>query len=114
VPASADDAIDVSSVLLATISVDADGSTGLTFEAAASNGVLTKTAAQAWAGNIVASGTATFLRFCESSDAGTAASTTAKRLQDTVGTDISAGLVLTSAALVSGNTQNIDLFQVQQ
>ena len=114
IPEGADDAVDGSSVLLAKVSVDGDGVTGLTFEGTASNGVLTKTESEAWKGPIVASGTATFLRHCESADDGTTASTTAKRLQDTVGTDISAGLVLTSTALVSGNTQNIDLYQVQQ
>lgn len=112
VPASADAAIDGSSVMLAEISVDGDGSTGLTFEATASGGVLTKTAAESWSSTIAATGTATFFRFCESGDAGTALSTTAKRVQGTVGTTVASDGVLTSTSLTSGNTQTISLFQI--
>lgn len=111
VPSSADDAIDGSSVLLATISVGGAG-TGLTFAAEATNGVLTKTASESWQGTIAASGTATFARFCESGDSGTATTTTARRLQFTVGTDATAGLVLSSVSLVQGNTQAVNTFQL--
>jgi hypothetical protein len=114
VPASADDAIDGTSVLLATITVGGDGSTPLTFEATATNGVLTKKASETWSGDIVATGTASFMRFAPSGDdcTGAANASTGYRLQDTVGVDATAGLILTSVDLVSGNTQTIDLFQV--
>lgn len=112
VPASADDAIDGSSVMLVQITKDGDGSTGLTFEATATDGILTKTAAETWEGAIAASGTVTFYRFVDSTDDGTSASTTAKRVQGTVGTSVASDGVLTSVDLVSGNTQTVSLFQV--
>lgn len=112
VPASADNAIDGSSVELAKITVGDDGTTGLTFEATASGGVLTKTAAESWQGTVEATGTATFMRFVESGQSGATSSTTIKRIQDTVGTSALNGLVLTTAALTSGNTQQINLFQI--
>lgn len=112
VPASADDAIDGSSVMLVKISVGGDGTTGLTFSATATGGVLTKTSSETWEGTIAATGTATFYRFCEASDAGTASSTTAKRVQGTVGTTVASEGVLVSTSLTSGNTQTVSLFQV--
>lgn len=111
VPASADDAIDASSVLLAEFTVGGDGATGLTFEAAATDGVLTKTAAEAWQAAAVATGTATFLRFCDSTDAGTATSTTAKRIQATIGTTAAADAQLNSTAITSGDPLTVDIFQ---
>lgn len=112
-PASADDAIDGSSVKLLTVTKDGDGVTGLTFEAAAADGILTKTAAEAWSGVFAASGAATFYRYCEAGDAGTAASTTAKRVQGPIGTTVASEGVVPSTDVVSGNTQSIDLFQIQ-
>ncbi len=112
VPASADDAIDGSSVELAKITVADDGTTGLSFEATATAGVLTKTAAEAWSGTVEATGTATFMRFVDSGDAPATSSTTSKRLQDTVGTSALNGLVLTSASLVAADVQTINLFQI--
>lgn len=112
VPATADAAIDGSSVLLCKISVGGDGTTGLTFDGTATAGVLTKTASETWEGTNAATGTATFWRFCEAADAGTAASTTAKRLQGTIGTSVASEMVLVSAALTAGNNQTISLFQV--
>src|ERR1700743_1720013 len=105
--ASADAAIDGSSVLLCKISVGGDGTTGLTFDGTATGGVLTKTAAETWEGTNAATGTATFWRFCEAGDAGTALSTTALRLQGTIGTSVASEMVLVSAALTSGNNQTI-------
>lgn len=112
VPASADAAIDGSSVMLVKISNGGDGTTGLTFSATATGGVLTKTSSETWEGTVAATGTATFYRFCESGDAGTGASTTAKRIQGTVGTTVASEGVLVSTSLTSGNNQTISLFQV--
>lgn len=113
VPASADDAIDGSSVELCIISAGGDGSTGLTFAAPASDGILVKTSGEVWSGTVEATGTATFWRFCEAGDDGSAVSTTAKRMQGTVGTTVASEGVLPSVSLTQGNTQDIDLFQVQ-
>lgn len=114
VPASADAAIDVSCVKLCSISNGGDG-TKLTFAGTSSNGVLTKTAAENWQGSVVASGSASFFRYYTGSDDGSSADASAAhpRVQGTVGTDVSSDMVLPSVALVSGNTQQISLFQVK-
>jgi hypothetical protein len=88
VPATAGAAVDGASVLLAEITVDGDGSTGLTFTTP-TTGTLNKSASEDWIclGTNVTSGTATFYRFTEAGDAGTALSTTHSRIQGIVGTD---------------------------
>lgn len=111
VPASADAAIDGSSVLLAEFTVGHDGATGLTFEGTATDGVLTKTAAEAWQSVAAATGTATFFRFSASGDAGTANSTTAKRIQGTLGTTAAADAQLSSVTITSGDSLSVDIFQ---
>lgn len=73
---------------------------GIEFEAAASDGVLVKSAAQTWEGTNAASGTATFFRVVPASDAGDS-STTALRLQGTVGV-LAADLELSNVDLVAG------------
>lgn len=112
VPASADDAIDGSSVMLAKFSGAGDGVTGLTFEATAADGVLTKTAAQAWQSSAAATGTATFARFCDSADAGTAASTTAKRVQNTLGTTSASDAQLVSTSITAAQSLDVPLYQL--
>lgn len=111
VPASADDPIDAASTMLAKFSVNADGLTGLTFEGAAADGVLSKSAAEAWKSVVAATGNASFFRFCDAGDAGTAASATAKRIQGTLGTTAASDAQITTTALVTGATLNVDLFQ---
>lgn len=59
-PASANDA--ATGTRLATIA-NADGATGLTFEAIATAGTLPKTSGETWSGTAVASGTAGWFRF---------------------------------------------------
>lgn len=115
VPATADAAIDGSSVELCLISNNNTGTTGLTFATPATGGILTKTSSETWSGTVEATGTATFWRFCQAGDNGAAADTTAAhvRLQGTIGTTVASEGVLTSVALTAGNLQTIDLFQVQ-
>lgn len=112
VPTSADSALDPGSVALMKISAGGDGSTGLTFEPDATAGVLTKTQSEAWSGTIDNSGTATFYRFCEAGDDGSAQSDTAKRVQGTIGTTVNNDGVLTNTDLTAGNTRSISLFQI--
>ena len=112
VPAAADDAIDGSSVVLATFTESHDGTTGLTFEATAADGVLTKTAAEAWESIAAATGTATFFRFYDSADDGATSSTTAKRVQGTLGTTSASDAQLVSTSITSGQTLDIPLFQL--
>lgn len=107
-PASADDAIGAAT-LLCTISVNSTG-TGVKFDAAAANGVLAKAPAEVWSGVNVATGTATFYRHVAAADDG-AASTTAPRVQGTIGT-AGADLNLSSANLTAGATQTVDYYSV--
>lgn len=108
VPATADEAI--TNTLLMKISVADDGVTGLTFEATADDGVLTKTAAEVWKGTAIATGTAAFFRM--SVAAPTANSATEVRLQGTVGTSVLNELVFNSAGLTTGDTRTLNLFQI--
>lgn len=80
VPNSPNDSL-ASAVLLCELS---NGGDGVTFESTASNGTLVKSTSEVWNGNNVASGTASFFRFVKAGDSG-AASTTAVRVQGTVG-----------------------------
>lgn len=73
---------------------------GIEFEAAATTGVLLKSASQTWSGTNAASGTATFFRIVDSGDGGSASSSLV-RLQGTVGL-LAADLELSNVDLVSG------------
>lgn len=98
VPSSADDALDATNnVLLGTYK---NAGAGVTFAATATNASITKNASEAWTGNGVADGTATFIRHVFPADDGTA-STTAKRIQATcalAGADID----MTTTSVVTG------------
>lgn len=83
-PASPDDA--ATGTKLVTLTESGDGITGLTFEAAATNGELEKNAAEAWQGSGVATGTAGWFRVRAAGDTGTDASTTAARLDGAIAT----------------------------
>jgi hypothetical protein len=107
VPADADASIG-SATLLCTISNNSTG-TGLTLDTAAA-GVLPKTSSETWSGVNAASGTASFYRHVAVGDDGTA-STTQARLQGSVATS-GAELNLTSTALSSGATQNVDFYSI--
>ena len=106
VPATADAALG-SATLLCTIS-DNSGAGGLTFEAAAADGVMSKTAAQVWSGVNAASGTASFFRYVAAGDDGTL-STTQERVQGLVGF-AGSDMNLSSTGLVATETQIIDYF----
>jgi hypothetical protein len=98
VPGSADAAIG-SATLLATVSVNGDG-TGLSFAATAVGGELSKDSGEVWYGTGLATGTVTFARFVLGSDTGTL-STTERRIQVTVGTQ-AADFLLGSLSVTSG------------
>ena len=94
VPADAETALDMGATHteVAMLSVDGDGTTGLTFNAAA-DFVLSKPAAAVWQGLIDFDGfvaspgtiTPTFFRVCAAGDDGRAAGAAGFRLQGTVG-----------------------------
>lgn len=111
VPASPDAAIDGSSVLIAEFTESHDGATGLTFEATATDGILKKTEAEAWQSIVAASGTATFFRFSEDGDDGESLSTTAIRMQGTLGTTIASDAQLTSVTFTLGQQIDAQIFQ---
>jgi len=108
IPASADDAIAVGTTLLCTISVS-DTGTGLTFGTPA-GGQASKNSGEVWSGTVVNSGTANFFRMEPASDAD-GASTTAIRIQGTVGLD-GADMNFGNTALVAGNLRQINLFVI--
>lgn len=110
VPASADAAIDPSCVLLASVN---NAGAGVTFNNAPTNGVLQKTASETWSGNVLASGTATFYRYCVGADTGAGVSGAGNyRVQGTIGTDASFDLVVGNAALTAGGTFPINTYQL--
>ena len=108
VPSAADDDLG-SAVLLNTIS-DAGGGTGLSFEAASVDGVLSKLSTQVWSGIAEASGTASFYRFAPIADDGTA-STTDFRMQGTVGV-LNEDLILAVSTQTIGVDQAIHYYSV--
>ena len=108
VPADADAAH--GGTLLVTYSVNGDGVTGLALEAAAIDGTITKNLAAAWQGTAVATGTALFFRYERSGDAG-GASTTAVRIQGTVG-GAGADLFMASTAITAATSYALDYFSL--
>ena len=108
VPVSADETV-VGATLLCTITLNGDGTTGLTMAAAAVAGSLSK-ATGIWSGTNAVGGTASFWRFVKTGDTGVL-STTDKRLQGLAATS-GAELIMTSVTLAGGAPQNIDYFSV--
>lgn len=109
-PSTADDALS-GNTLLCTISNNSTG-TGITMNTVSASGVLGKNPAEVWSGLISNSGTAAFYRFSSLTDAGLL-STTEKRVQGVVGT-VGADLNFSSVAFVSGNSKNIDTYDIAQ
>lgn len=108
VPATADAALGTA-VLLTTISNNSTA-TGLTFDAAASGGILSKAPAEVWSGLNVAGGVASFYRHAAPADTG-ALSTTEARIQGTCAV-AGADMNLTNTTLANGATHTVDFYQV--
>ena len=106
-PLTADAAL-ANEVLLVKIEVQG-GSAGMRFTNT-SGGVITKDIDQSWLGNVIATGTPTYYRLCPTSD-GNTASTTAVRVQGSVGT--TGDLKLGTTTLATGNPQSIDFYQLR-
>lgn len=106
VPPTADDPI-TGATLLCTVSKEGTGA-GVTLNTSASGGTISKNPSEVWTGEVIASGTATFFRMQQPSDA-SGESTTAVRLQGTVGL-IDADLQLSSVNLVLGDARRINFF----
>lgn len=108
-PSTARAAIDPANTLLVEITVDGTG-TGLTFEAAASQGTVLKNQSEVWKGTVQSTGTASFYRLVADGDTG-AASDTEPRVQGNVA-QAGAELNLSDVGLTSGAVQSIDFFAV--
>lgn len=108
VPASADSAINISNTVLCVIKTDTLA--GLTFEATAPGGILTKTLTEVWQGTVDVSGTATFFRFVTPSDTNVG-STALSRIQGTVAL-IGGDLNISNTALTDGAVQRIEAFSI--
>lgn len=101
------DAAATGATLLCTIL--ASGSP-LQFETAVTGGIVTKAAAQTWSGVNAATGAATWFRVEATTDDRTA-STTALRLQGSIGT-VLGDMIMTNPNLVSGATKTIENFRM--
>jgi len=108
-PSDADAAIGGGNTLLCTYSVSGGG-TGLTLEAAAASGVITKETTETWQGACVASGTASFYRHVAPGDTG-ALSTTEARIQGTCGL-AGTGMVLSSLTFTLSATKTLPSYSI--
>ena len=105
-PLTADAAL-ADETLLVTIQVNGGG--GMRF-AFTGEGTIMKDIDQSWLGNVMATGTPTYYRLCPMSD-GNTASTTAVRVQGSVGA--TGDLKLGTTTLATGNPQSIDFYQLR-
>lgn len=111
IPDSPDDALPGDATLMYTFTVDNDGTTLLDFAASATNGVLLKAAAQSWQGECASAGDMAFFRYYVPADDGETASTTAIRVQGTVGTAF-ADLIVSNVTKALTDPLTIDSFGI--
>lgn len=97
--------------LLGKVSVEADDTTGLTFEAAAVLGVIQKAAAELWQFEGLAVGQAGWFRYSEDGDTPTSNSATAARLDGTIGT-AGADMDIGNTNITVGAVNTVDRFSV--
>jgi len=109
-PATADAA--ETGTLLLTFS-NAGGSTGLTWETAASGRACVKKASETWSGTAVAgtATTATYMRIVAAGDTGVS-STTQARCQGSVGNIAGSDLFLANPAITTGDVRTLAAFSV--
>lgn len=112
VPANAEAALDPSCVKLCKVDAAAGAGTGVTWDGAPANGVLKKTSTETWSGTNLATGTATFFRYCLGTDDGSAAYAAQARIQGDVGADASFDADIGSTALVSGQLTTLNTDQL--
>lgn len=111
IPASADDALPGDETLMYTFTVDNDGTTNLTFAATPSAGVLLKAGTETWSAVALAAGDMTFWRYYVPSDDPATLSTTAARVQGTIGTAF-ADLIVTGVTKALNDPLTLDYFGV--
>lgn len=115
VPANADDALDMAAdhTILAVLTVDGDGLTGITFDPAVGP-VVSKAAAESWLATVSFSGTQdtettltpTFFRITAAGDDGTGEATIEPRLQGTAGGPSSPATLKLGGTTVTDNGSN--------
>lgn len=108
-PVTADKAIDAA-VLLCEMFNGNDGTTTLTFDDTAPEGILQKNPVEGWAGTVVATGTATFYRL-ENAEDDQADSIVHYRVQGSANI-AGADMNLTSVALVQNAVQTLDYYSI--
>lgn len=101
-----------SGTLLGKVTVNGDGSTGLTFDAPV-NGVLSKAAGETWRFIGLADGQAGWFRFSDATDTPTATSTSAARIDGTIGT-VGADAEIANTNIVLGSSNTVDQFTVTE
>ena len=97
---------------LGIVTLNGDGSTGVTFDAPVS-GVLAKAAAETWQFVGLTDGQVGWFRFSAAGDTPTANSSTAPRLDGTVGT-AGADVTIGNTNIVNGSVNTIDNFTITQ
>lgn len=107
-PTSGD--IGATGVMLGRVTLDGDGVTGINLGAAA-NGVIEKAVAEAWRFVGLADGAAGWWRYSEASDTPTATSTTAKRIDGSIGT-AGADANIANTNVVTGAISTVDEFSI--
>jgi hypothetical protein len=105
-PATAD--LAATGTFLGKVSVNADGVTGLTFDAAAA-GTISKAAIEAWKFNGAADGTAGWFRFYEPTDTPTSGSAVKARIDGSIATS-GADMNLSNIAITTGAPNTVDVF----
>lgn len=100
-----------SNTLLCTLTLAGDGTTGLTLDTNADNGIMKKPSAAVWSGTNAATGTATFWRWNMTGDDNSAVAGTNYRIQGLCGTDASFAMFLSTTAFVATSVFTLDTFQ---
>jgi len=111
IPVSADAVLPGDATEMYEFTVGDDGTTDLTFAATAANGVILKTAAEAWQGEAAVAGDMAFWRLFVPADTGETASTTAIRVQGTIGTAF-ADLIVANATKALNDPLTLDYFAI--
>jgi len=111
IPATADAVLPGDATMMYEFTVDNDGTTDLTFATTAPNGVIQKASAEAWQGICQSAGDMAFFRIYVPSDTGESASTTAPRVQGTVGTAF-ADLIVADITKALSDPLTLDYFAI--
>lgn len=111
IPATADAALPGDETLMYTFTVDNDGVTNLTFADTPAGGVLLKEPTETWSAIAVAPGDMAYWRFYVPADDPTTLSTTAVRIQGTIGTAF-ADLIVTGVSKLLNDPLTLDYFGV--